>query len=76
LPDVSFQNEQFTEALIFNLTYLDNQGYMVMKVYGILSAKLYLVTFYTESSKFSSYLPIAQKMIDSFEITSAGVPIK
>ena len=58
------------------LTYLDNQGYMVMKIYGILSSKVYIVTFYTESSKFSSYLPIAQKMIDSFEITSAGVPIK
>jgi hypothetical protein len=53
------------------LTYLDNQGYMVMKVYGILSSKVYIVTFYTESSKFSTYLPIAQKMIDSLEIPAA-----
>jgi len=53
------------------LTYLDNQGYMVMKVYGILSDKVYIVTFFTESPKFSSYLPIAQKMIDSIEITAA-----
>jgi hypothetical protein len=33
------------------LTYLDNQGYKVMKFYGILSSKVYIVTFYTESSK-------------------------
>ncbi len=62
------------------VTYIDNQGCKVMKTYGIFASKvyiiIYIITLTAESNKFACYLPIAQKMIDSFEIRPAGAPVR
>jgi hypothetical protein len=47
-------------------------AFKVMKLYGISANKIYVVTFTAETSKYDSYLPVAQKMIDSFKIIPAG----
>ncbi|MFZ0513869.1 MAG: hypothetical protein WAM14_19845, partial [Candidatus Nitrosopolaris sp.] len=46
--------------------------FKIIKLYGINANKVYMITFTAETSKYDSYLPIAQKMIDSFKIIPTG----
>jgi hypothetical protein len=46
--------------------------FKIIKLYGINANKVYMITFTAESSKYDSYLPVAQKMIDSFKIIPTG----
>jgi hypothetical protein len=43
----------------------------VMQVWAIKDNKAYLLTFTAEAPKYSTFLPVAQKMIDSFEFINA-----
>lgn len=46
-----------------------NQNINVLDEWTIKDGKVYRVAFYLEEGKSKTYLPIAQRMIDSFEIT-------
>jgi hypothetical protein len=48
----------------------DRNGRRVKHVHTIRGNKLYRIVYNAEISKYDSYLPIVQKMLDSFEITA------
>ena len=43
----------------------------VMQVWAIKDNKAYILTFTAELPKYSTYLPVVQKMIDSFEFMNS-----
>jgi hypothetical protein len=57
--------------LVFTDVYDDDTSYKSMEIGTIIGDKLYLLSYEAEDEKqFSEYLPIIQKMIDSFRIIS------
>jgi serine/threonine-protein kinase len=45
----------------------------IMQTWTIIDNKVYLLSFSAESSKFTTYLPTVQKMLDSFQIQPPSI---
>ena len=56
--------------LIFTTKGISDLDVKVMFVVTIFEKKAYLILFYAEQQKYDDYLPVAQNMIDSFEMLS------
>ena len=57
--------------LVFTDVYDDDTNYKGMDIGTIIGGKVYLLSYEAEDEKqYSEYLPIIQKMIDSFKIIS------
>jgi hypothetical protein len=53
--------------LVYTVT-KDGTSYQSLEVGTIINHKIYRIAYHTETAKYSDYLPVIQKMIDSFEI--------
>jgi hypothetical protein len=55
-------------ALAHNVVYVNSKGQEVMQVWTIKENKAYHITYAADMARYPDYLPLAQKIIDSFEI--------
>jgi hypothetical protein len=62
-PNVTFAGNSSAYKIIFTTT-----GQKSMAIFTIKNERLYLIRYFAPPEKYSIYLPIIQKMIDSFEI--------
>lgn len=56
--------------LIYSTITGGDEFFKKMQVYTVFNNKVYLITFTAQEALFSDYLPVVQKMIDSFEISA------
>jgi hypothetical protein len=64
-------------TLAHRIVYINSEGQKIMQVWTIKADKAYHITYATDETIYSDYLPAVQKMIDSFEIvitTEAAAP--
>jgi hypothetical protein len=64
-------------TLAHKIVYINSEGQKIMQVWTIKADKAYHITYATDETIYSDYLPAVQKMIDSFEIvitTEAAAP--
>jgi hypothetical protein len=54
--------------LVYSTTIGGHELFKKLQVYTVLNNKVYLITFTSQEDLFTNYLPIVQKMIDSFEL--------
>lgn len=54
--------------LVYSTTIGGHELFKKLQVYTVLNNKVYLITFTSQEDLFINYLPIVQKMIDSFEL--------
>ena len=50
------------------IVYINNEGQKIMQVWTIKGDKAYHITYAANETRYNDYLPLAQKIIDSFEI--------
>ena len=55
-------------TLAHKVVYVNSQGQEVMQVWTIKENKAYHITYAADVARYPDYLPLAQKIIDSFEI--------
>jgi serine/threonine-protein kinase len=55
-------------SLVYSTTIGGDELFKKLQVYTVLNNKVYLISFTSQESLFNNYLPIVQKMIDSFEL--------
>ena len=55
-------------TLAQKVVYVNSQGQEVMQVWTIKENKAYHITYAADVARYTDYLPLAQKIIDSFEI--------
>ena len=55
--------------IVFNATDNKEHERKAMQIWTLKGDKAYLITYKAEPGKYSKYLPIIQKMLDSFQIT-------
>lgn len=54
--------------LVYSTTIGGDELFKKLQVYTVLNNKAYLISFTSQEGLFTNYLPIVQKMIDSFEL--------
>jgi eukaryotic-like serine/threonine-protein kinase len=54
--------------IVYSYTNTKNNSFNATDIATIKNDRLYVIQYYAESSKYQSYLPTLQKMIDSFQI--------
>jgi hypothetical protein len=54
--------------LAHKIVYINNEGQKIMQVWTIKGDKAYHITYAANETRYNDYLPLAQKIIDSFEI--------
>ncbi|MDX1373039.1 MAG: PsbP-related protein, partial [Nitrososphaeraceae archaeon] len=59
---------QSAYTLIYSTTVGKEELFKKIQVYTIFDGKVYLITFTSQDALFSDYLPVAKKMIDSFQV--------
>jgi eukaryotic-like serine/threonine-protein kinase len=73
----NFQIESYTNTtlggnnaikIVYSYTNTKNNSFNATDIATIKNDRLYVIQYYAESSKYQSYLPTLQKMIDSFQI--------
>jgi hypothetical protein len=65
---VTISDGQPAQKVVYSFTGEDGEVVNVIRVWGIYQAKLYSIAYIADSNQYDQYLPIAQQMIDSFEI--------
>jgi hypothetical protein len=45
------------------------EGLTFMQIFAIKENKVYSISYLSEMSRYSTYLPVVEKMINSFEVT-------
>jgi hypothetical protein len=55
-------------TLAHKIVYINNEGQKVMQVWTIKGDKAYHITYAANETRYYDYIPLVQKMIDSFEI--------
>jgi hypothetical protein len=55
-------------SLVYSTTIGGDEVFKKLQVYTVLNNKVFLISFTSQESLFNNYLPIVQKMIDSFEL--------
>ena len=75
--DMVMESKSFTlkgnhpaHMLIYTTITGGDEFFKKMQVYTIFNNKVYLISFTAQEALFSDYLPVVQKMIDSFEISA------
>jgi eukaryotic-like serine/threonine-protein kinase len=54
--------------ILYSYTDSKNNGFKATDIAAIKNDRLYVIQYYVEGSKYRTYLPILQKIIDSFEM--------
>jgi hypothetical protein len=69
---VTISEGQPAQKAVYSFTGEDGEVVNVIRVWSVYQAKLYSIAYIAESNQYDQYLPIAQQMIDSFEIVGLG----
>lgn len=64
----TLKGNQSAYTLIYSTTVGKEELFKKIQVYTIFGDKVYLITFTSQDALFSDYLPVAKKMIDSFQV--------
>jgi hypothetical protein len=67
----TISNGQPAQKAVYSFTGEDGEVINVIRVWSVYQGKLYGVAYIADSNQYDQYLPIAQQMIDSFEIVGA-----
>ena len=67
----TISNGQPAQKAVYSFTGEDGGVTNVIRVWSVYQGKLYSVAYIADSNQYDQYLPIAQQMIDSFEIVGA-----
>ena len=67
---ITIKDNNPAHLLIYTTITGGDEFFKKMQVYSVFENKVYLITFTAQEALFSDYLPVVQKMIDSFEISS------
>src|SRR5829696_5291765 len=65
---VTISEGQPAQKVVYSFTGEDGEVVNVIRVWSVYQAKLYSIAYIADSNQYDQYLPIAQQMIDSFEI--------
>jgi DcrB len=68
---VTISNGQPAQKAVYSFTGEDGEVINVIRVWSVYQGKLYSIAYIADSNQYDRYLPIAQQMIDSFEIVGA-----
>jgi len=66
--DLLLKGGSMAHILVYSTTIGGDELFKKLQVYTVLNNKVYLISFTSQESLFTNYLPIVQKMIDSFEL--------
>lgn len=73
--DIVLESKPFTlkgnhpaHMLVYSTITGGDEFFKKMQVYTVFNNKVYLITFTAQEALFSNFLPVVQKMIDSFEV--------
>jgi hypothetical protein len=67
----AISNGQPAQKAVYSFTGEDGEVTNVIRVWSVYQGKLYSIAYIADSNQYDQYLPIAQEMIDSFEIIGA-----
>ena len=65
---VTISDGQPAQNAVYSFTGEDGEVINVIRVWSVYQGKLYSIAYIADSNQYDQYLPIAQQMIDSFEI--------
>ena len=65
---VTISDGQPAQKAVYSFTGEDGEVINVIRVWSVYQGKLYSIAYIADSNQYDQYLPIAQQMIDSFEI--------
>jgi PsbP-like protein len=68
---ITISNGQPAQKAVYSFTGEDGEVINVIRVWSVYQGKLYSIAYIADSNQYDQYLPIAQEMIDSFEIVGA-----
>jgi PsbP-like protein len=68
---VTISNGQPAQKAVYSFTGEDGEVINVIRIWSVYQGKLYSIAYIADSNEYDQYLPIAQEMIDSFEIVGA-----
>ena len=69
---VTISNGQPAQKAVYSFTGEDGEAINVIRIWSVYQDKLYSIAYIADSNQYGQYLPIAQQMIDSFEIVGLG----
>ena len=67
----TISNGQPAQKTVYSFAGEDGKVTNVIRVWSVYQGKLYSIAYIADSNQYDQYLPIAQQMIDSFEIVGA-----
>src|SRR5829696_3982707 len=65
---VTISEGQPAQKVVYSFTGEDGEVVNAIRVWSVYQGKLYSIAYIADSNQYDQYLPIAQQMIDSFEI--------
>src|SRR5829696_4893260 len=65
---VTISDGQPAQKVVYSFTGEDGEVVNAIRVWSVYQGKLYSIAYIADSNQYDQYLPIAQQMIDSFEI--------
>jgi hypothetical protein len=68
---VTISNGQPAQKAVYSFTGEDGEVINVIRVWSVYQGKIYSIAYIADSNQYDQYLPIAQQMIDSFEIVGS-----
>jgi hypothetical protein len=70
---VTISDGQPAQKAVYSFTGEDGEVVNVIRVWSVYQGKLYSIAYIADSNQYDQYLPIAQQIIDSFEIVGLSV---
>jgi hypothetical protein len=64
---IALKGNQQAYMLMYDATVGGDEFFKKLQVYTIFDSKVYVLTFTSQAASFSNYLPLVQKMVNSFE---------
>ena len=68
---IALKDNSQAHMLVYDVTIAKEESFKKMQVWVLGGDKIYMITYSSEASLYPTYLPIIQKMIQSFELKSS-----